>query len=194
MWPILYRLSSDGALRQGEILADVIQSRLNVDSVRQGGALLADLVTHPYAVVLSQDCDLEQDYKRRQAGGSPTAELPAVLLCEAFAAVELEAKLAPGSETRKRFRQNKDERYHYLRAVPASVDLRGVELPDLGIDFKRYFSIPTGELYLRLERQETLRRTRLETPYAEHLSARFACYFSRIALPEDHFLPNPSGN
>jgi hypothetical protein len=57
----------------------------------------------------------------------------------------------------------------------------------MAIDFKRYFTLPTDELYLRVERQETRRRCGLKSPYLEHLSARFSCFLSRVALPEDHF-------
>jgi hypothetical protein len=40
------------------------------------------------------------------------------------------------------------------------------------MDFKRYFSLPTEEVYYRID-SEAKRRCRLVSPYAEHLSTRF---------------------
>jgi hypothetical protein len=56
----------------------------------------------------------------------------------------------------------------------------------MGIDFKRYFTIPADETYRRVELGEAQRRCVLQSPYLEHLSSRFAYYLSRVALPLDH--------
>lgn len=63
---------------------------------------------------------------------------------------------------------------------------RGEGAPELVIDFKRYFTLPTGELYRWIALGETRRRCRLRSPYMEHLSSRFAYFLSRVALPEDY--------
>jgi hypothetical protein len=59
-------------------------------------------------------------------------------------------------------------------------------LPELAIDFKRYFTVPTDEVYRRIELGEARRRCLLISPYLEHLSSRYAYFLSRIALPVDH--------
>src|SRR6185312_5761394 len=81
---------------------------------------------------------------------------------------------------------NKDERYHFLQNIRQCEDAAGQGISALGIDFKRYLTIATDELYRRVELGECQRRARLQTPYAEHLSARFCYYQSRVALPRDH--------
>ncbi len=86
----------------------------------------------------------------------------------------------------KRVRNNKDERYHFLERAPADCDAQGEGIQELGIDFKRYFTLPTDEVYRWIEMGVIKRRSTLRTPYAEHLSSRFAYFLSRIALPHDH--------
>jgi hypothetical protein len=49
---------------------------------------------------------------------------------------------------------NKNERYHFLESVPIKSDVLGKGLPELTLDFKRYFTIPTEEVYYRLEIRE----------------------------------------
>jgi len=144
-------------------------------------------IRHPQAVVITQDCDLEQDFKARQAASSKNAAdklIPNILLLEAISATELLAGLS-GSDIRKRVRQNKDERYHVFQKVEASDDSEGAGLPSLGADFKRYFTVPTDELYAQLA-SNAKRRTCLFSPYMEHLAKRFADFQSRVALPKDH--------
>jgi hypothetical protein len=142
-------------------------------------------VNYTYALVLSQACDLEQDFQTRQAG-TPRL-LPEVLFCQIPTAEELR-KATPGMNSTiwDRIKKNKDERYHFLERIPAKDDGCGEGLPELGVDFKRYFTIPTDEVYRRLEIGPTLRRTVLCTPFLEHLSSRFAYFLSRVALPRDH--------
>ena len=96
-------------------------------------------------------------------------------------------KYGLGSKAWARIQANKDERYHFLQKAEAIDDVRGEGLPELGIDFKRYFTIPTEEVYWRVHQKEAQRRCVLQSPYLEHLSSRFAYFLSRVALLEDHF-------
>ncbi|HEY8505607.1 MAG TPA: hypothetical protein VIL46_13565, partial [Gemmataceae bacterium] len=144
---------------------------------------------HPFAVVLTQDCDLEQDFRVRFPEAKPSDKLiPGVLFCEVATAEELFGIIR---QTNKklwdRIKISKDERYHFLQKVDPSSDLLNEGLPELAIDFKRYFTIPTDEVYRRIEVGEAKRRCVLVSPYLEHLSSRFAYFLSRVALPEDHF-------
>lgn len=143
----------------------------------------------PFAIVISQDCDLMWDHEERQKPQPNIYKLlPNILLCEVLAATDLRGRNRLDSDIWKRVVQNKDERYHFLRSVDALEDLVGQGLPDLAIDFKRYFTVPTDEVYAQLA-LDARRRTRLVSPYLEHLCDRFAYFRQRVALPEDHFMP-----
>jgi hypothetical protein len=166
------------------MMTELMEVRLALDTV-DSELKDAQVIIHPFAIVLTQDCDLTQDWRQRQS--LPVDEgklLPSVLFAQVHQALHLRARIE-GSEMWKRVKQNKDERYHFLEAVPDQEDALGEGLPELGIDFKRYFTIPTDEVYKRIEK-DTRRRCRLRSPYLEHLSTRFCYYQFRVALPEDH--------
>lgn len=188
----------EGVFRQGEIISNVIQVHLRTDSLG-ADSVEVDLEekVHPYALVLTQDCDLDWDFKARRAPVESSqgheerlrgenrrqAKLvPNILLCELTTADSLRPRLA-GGDVLRRIRDNQDERYHFFPAATATDDCTGEGLPELIADFKRLFSIPTDELYLRL----TLgmrRRVLLQSPYLQDLSSRFGYYCLRVALPE----------
>jgi hypothetical protein len=174
-----------GALRQGEIVSDVIQVRLMIESLVPGAEPAIAEVRHPLAIIMTQDCDLDWDFKARQSNGSEGKRIPNVLFCEVIGATELRGRQGINSEIWKRISQNKDERYQFLQRILPDADAVGKGLPELGIDFKRYFTVPTEELYHRLIAQAH-RRCRLLSPYLEHLSTRFGYYQFRVALPADH--------
>jgi len=58
-------------------------------------------------------------------------------------------------------------------------------LPEFVIDFKHYFTLPTDEVYIRLQ-LETKRRCFLLSQYLEHLSDRFFFYQNRVVLDKEH--------
>ena len=180
----------NGRLWQGEILENVIEIRPTVESVRSNreGEIEVFPIAHELAIVVSQDCDLEQDYNRRAGGQAGT--LPNTLLCDVYLAEILRAKLQERDQLgrtdwRKRIGQNQNERFHYLQRVRPDQDLQGQGLTAMALDFRLYFTIPTEELYVRLL-TGIRRRCRLTQPYVEHLSHRFFKFQSRVALPQDH--------
>ena len=183
--PAIYEASDSAAALWGcEILSDVVQRRQSLRTLRDSEPEL-ETIGHPYCMVISQDCDLEQDFQNRQNQGTVVSALPNVLLCEVSSSVELKGAVPSGKDIWKRIIQNKDERYQFLRAVPATQDAAGQGLPDLGIDFRRYFTVPADELY----EQFTLgaqRRCRLVSPYKEHFMSRFGHFMARVGLPSDH--------
>lgn len=191
--PKIYAASREGALRQGELLSSLNEFRPTDDGERQGSNVKFDVKVHPYAMVLSQTCDLEQDFGIRQSpelGGLHSSQdklLPCILFCEVLTADELRGQQGIKSDIWKRVKANKDERYQFLSAVPVSDDCLGKGLQELGLDFKRYFALPTAEVYLQLRLQPgAVRRCHLLNPYLEHLSTRFSYYQFRVALPRDH--------
>lgn len=176
----------DGRLWQGELFSDLVQVRLALQSLQRGSEQVNDYVEHPHAVVLSQDCDLVQDYELRRRGDG---NLPNVLFCDIHEAANYQATLQQredfGRRDWRRIEQNQNERYHFLQRVNPDEDALQTGLPMLVIDFKMYFTIPTDEVYARLL-LNTRRRCRLNTPYVEHLGHRFSSFQSRVALPVDH--------
>jgi hypothetical protein len=179
----------DGPLRQGEIVIGLIQARLNIDSINSPEPIV-DYIIHPYAIVVSQDCDLSWDYRARQDQAEVHKLIPNILFCEVSTAEELRGRGPEAGINRKTWndvKNNKHERYHFLQAIARDEDVMGEGLPELGIDFKRYFTIPAAEVYIRLNSNEIQRRCRLVSPYLEHFSTRFAYYQFRVALPADHY-------
>ncbi len=188
--PRIYAASSiDEPLRQSEILSDVVQVILDHAQLGEYPAEGSDIsvrrIVHPLAIVVSQDCDLDREHKDR-AAGKPVQQLPNILLCEVNLATEIHDRqeLRP-TKFWERVKNNKDERYQFLERLPSDCDAQQTGLPEMALDFKRCFSIPTLELYLQLKSQAK-RRCRLVSPYVEHLSQRLFHFHARIGLPADH--------
>lgn len=185
----IYLPSTSGApaqLRQGEILSNIIQTYLDLKTLgREEISVLPKI--HPYTIILSQDCDMEQDFKARRDQDKRDKLIPNILFCEVVTAEQL--KQSPGgmnSSIWGRVKVNKDERYQFLQRIASAQDAMGEGLPELAVDFKRYFTIPADEVYRRVELGEALRRCVLSSPSLEHFCSRFAYYLSRVALPLDH--------
>lgn len=172
-------------LQQGDLLRDLAVSE--VSSVSNDGVEVSER-NLPYAVILSQDCDLEHDFNSSSAQGDGKDDkmLPALLLCPAYIADALRSGQHLKDQNRKMQRINSDEwrkltsnqvyRYHYLEPWP------DLQVPELVVDFKHYFTVSRGLAYRKELRDRYL--ATLEILYREHLSSRFAHYFSRIGLPE----------
>ena len=179
-----YRPAESGKpLRQGEILSDIRRYRVAPQTVAAIPPSVIE-VRYPFAVVLTQDCDLDQQ-ERPLPGSDPP--LPCILLAEVTTAKQLRGQKDINTDTWKLIRQNREERYHYLEAVPKEEDAAGEGLGELALDFKRYLAVPTDELYALIDAGLGRRRCRLNTPFMEHLCNRFGAYLGRVALPAPHF-------
>jgi hypothetical protein len=55
-----------------------------------------------------------------------------------------------------RIMKNVDERYHFLQVAPPEDDALGQGLPELTVDFKRYFTLTIEELTFRILTPTTL--------------------------------------
>lgn len=181
------------ALLQCEVLSDVVEFAADADG--PGAGVDVHRIVHPYAILLTQDCDLDRDWEVRRSGAETHHRLLRnLLLCEVTTAEELRtgekggnADMPPvNSSLWNSIRQNKDERFHFLEAAPPNLDAarRGVE--ELVVHFLRVFTVPTGRLYRAIDAAHTARRARLRSPYLEHLAHRFTTYWARIALPRPH--------
>lgn len=186
---VVFAPSTAGVLRQCEIVSGFTQLQLDIPRLRDGVVELTP-INHPHVIVLSQDCDLEQDFKRRENGDEEHL-LDSILFCAAAPADdEFRHGVGLNSNEWKKLRQNNDPRFHFIRSVTTELDADGQGLPELVVDFKTYFAVPTLEAYYSIE--SSVRRCRLLSPYLEHLSTRFAAYLSRVGLPLDHHLPMPA--
>jgi hypothetical protein len=195
-------------LHQGELLTGLLRIRQSLDTVGTQD-IRVDEITHPVLVVMTQDCDLAQDFDARtveaEAAQDPTRlndpdfkkmldsapklEIENVLLCEAMLTADMKNNVPPGKDIWKRIIQNKDERYQCLEAIPAEQDSQSAGLLSVGCDFKRFLTIPADEVYKRIQANPAVRRSRLLTPYVEHLLHRFCNFQARIPLPENHDVP-----
>jgi len=88
-----------------------------------------------------------------------------------------------GSDLWKRIIGNRDERYQSFPQLRPEADSASEGLPALVVDFKRVFTVPADEMYVRIQFR-TRRRSVLQSPFLQHFSARFGYYCLRVALPE----------
>lgn len=181
MSPVYTKLGMTNELNQAEIIFRVAQYTYFPIENR------AEELYHDYVVLLSQDCDIAQDFNNRSSEGRP--DMNGLLLFEAQNAetVFVERKDIITRHRRDRIEQNNDDRFHYLEACPTELDLLGLGFPALLIDFKRYFTISPNELYRQCASVHgAQRRARLASPYREHIQTRMAFYSQRVMLPVAH--------
>ena len=187
-----YRKNDTKRILQGDILKDFKIPTYD-DEVK--------MITIPYGVVLSQDCDLNQDYNSQKEYEKLNLEkndknnpnlnnklLPSILICPAYDAEQLrkgehlqhiDIPMNEISKTRKtpwkNILQNQTPRYHYLN------ESEEFGISDLVLDFKRYYSVSRDYLYSIYPEHYFISLNEL---YREDLSDRFFNYQSRIGLPE----------
>lgn len=164
-------------LRQAEIISNLYQFTYDVST----NEVIKTL--HAYAIILSQDCDLLWDFEAKMR--NERRDLNGVLVYEIESVPDIRARL-PGGDILRRIRRHGEERYHFLGPVPQDADTLNEGLPELVIDFRRFYTLPADEIYRQcaIEGPDgAKRRCRLDIPYREHLQLRAGFYFQRIALP-----------
>ena len=148
-------------------------------------------VVFPLAVVMTQDCDLEQDARYKAKGeGRPSSDdkrLLSVLMVPMYNAEhvfqgthlrDLQLSMTPINKNKtegKHLKNNERPRYHYLEF---SDDIPIV--PQI-VDFKHYFSVHLSYIESLRSKQFVCR---ISDMFREDLSQRFAGYLARIGLPE----------
>jgi hypothetical protein len=156
---------------------------------------------YTYAIILTQECDLEQDYLNRKTiyedqyyRRTKVPEIkhdkyiPMILLAPAY----LAESLKDGDHLKDEFKQkmeiyggknwnmilnNDNKRYHYLKT---NVDLN---IPDLIIDFKHYFTLSRDVFYEKYLNSSYL--ASITILFREELSFRFSNFISRIGIPNN---------
>lgn len=174
-----YRKFRKSRISQGDLLRDV-------KFVLKGGLFGENKneIALKYAVVMSQECDIDLDFKARQNKKNNDKYLPTILVCPAYQAQEFfngtHIKgwvMTPktGGEPDKIKKNDQLSRYHYLEG---NDDL---SVPELVIDFKHFFTIPRSLMY---RYRKTGYIATVNELFREELAQRFSFYLSRFALPE----------
>lgn len=184
----LYRINDTKRVLQGDILKNINIPVFN-DKLQ--------VVKLEYGVILSQDCDLNQDFDSRNQISKINDDkdklalnnkmIPSILICPAYTAEQLRkgthlqtidmpmVKISNSKKTPwKKIIQNETPRYHYLNKS------KEFEIPELVLDFKRYYSLSRDYLYSIYSECYLISLNEL---YREDLSNRFHHYNSRVGLP-----------
>ena len=144
----------------------------------------------PYSIVLTQACDIASYYKIRgkqdDNGRINRQVIAQLILCPAFdedkfksgdhlvEQYNYQTEVLPSGDWKAIMKQGR-ERFHYLPC-------NGVDLPNLVIDFKQYFTVPIegAEIALKDVRQSY----KLDHIYYTELADRFAHFLQRVAIPD----------
>ena len=175
-------------LIQGEVLQSIFEIRPDLSRGDSFPLDLAELVLqrydYPYCIVVTNDCDLFQEYEAFNSSDARyrVKRLVHILLCPLWTVDQrISAGIANSSHLR-RARSNNDLRYHCFPEahVPSSESL-----PELLADFKAVVGLPVDYVYALLRHPDVKRLARVPTPYMQHFMQRFYFWQSRIALPDE---------
>ena len=171
---------------QGDIFRDIEYIEY---ALEKSGTFEISKIIFPFVVVLTQDCDLEQDFNNRtdvekqnqdkhliSVIVAPLYNVEHVYVGEHLSELGLTMQQIPKDKMHagKFLRDNQLPRYHYLEfdsqiPIPASV-----------IDFKHYFTV---NLEMLLKVKSSNHVCKISPLYRESISLRFANFLSRIGLP-----------
>ena len=178
--------TKNARLSQGDILRDV--EHIEYVSEKDGNIEISKIL-FPLVIVLTQDCDLAQDYKFRWSKYNAKTDdklLLSVLVAPLYNIehvysgehlIELNLKMEEINRKKtdgKRLRNNETPRFHYLE-FQSDIPI----VPSV-IDFKHYFS--SNIVYLK-KLKATNFVCQLAELYREDVSQRFSSFLARIGLP-----------
>ncbi len=187
---------TDHQIHQGDIYqdidyieyADVIDGHVEISKIR-----------FQHVIVLSQECDLTQDYTERSK--NPETEkvtydklLQSVIVAPMFnyehfkmgsqfsnfgydMAASYELYKNQSKTPAKTLKENNNPRFHFLEFDGSIAVVPSV------VDFKRFFTVDINWLY---KMRDTNYVCSLETLYRERFSQRFANFLSRVGLPGEN--------
>ena len=136
--------------------------------LEEGKKVSADVDEYD-VVVMSQSCDLEYD------------KIDLVLVCPVIPLNELgnSNPFYKGKTGKEAIRLGYLPGFHLLNKC----EIEGHETDFLVVDFHNVYGVPFNSLKSMISKIEE--RTRLLSPYREHLSQAFARFFMRVGLPTD---------
>lgn len=170
-------------IHQGDIFRDI--SLIDWE-YEENNIKISDLLL-PYAIVMTQDCDLNSDFINRQPKEPEKhdAYLHNILLCPAYNAEKLkdgthldDLKLTMEYQNSERWgliKRNNNSRYHFLERDES------LQIPEAVVDFKHYYTIPRDAIYEKMNGHCIGTVSEL---FRESLSQRFTYYIGRIGLPD----------
>jgi hypothetical protein len=177
----------NSAIRQGEILTGVVQYNPVIDEISiESQELTFTPILHPYTIIITQDCDLDWDYKARKINSNPDKLLNSIILCEIGLAQTVRSTDGANRKEWELVVSHRHERFYFFEKIPSACDLLQVGLPELTADFKKIYGIPAATLYRQIELGIVKRRTILTSPYLEHFSRRYHSFHERVALPSQY--------
>lgn len=161
--------------------------------VEKAGIVEVSKIVFPLVVVLTQDCDLQQDFDHRRSEPStsqdkwllsvlvaPLYNVEHVYLGQHLSELDMQMQQIKQNSTQGKYlKSNQLPRFHYLE-FPDSIPI----VPSV-IDFKHYFSVNVNYLH-RVKKTKFV--CSVSSLFREDISQRFASYLARIGLPE---LSNP---
>ena len=173
-------------ISQGDIYKDI---EIIEKAQEENGKLIIEKIKYPYVIVITQDCDLEQDNRVRKKKEnkekiSDDKILLSVIVVPLYNSEHFkqglhlsELNMEMQVYSRKDFQkitQNVNPRYHYLEFSEE------VSVVNSVIDFKHYFTVNRNYL----EQLKSNNICKVSELFREQISHRFAHYLSRIGLPE----------
>ena len=187
-----------GQLRQGEILRNIWEYRHQLPAVEptESTEPVVNAIHHPCLVVLTADCDLEQDFKARYPGDfsfrSETEQkkfetngdlykVHYVLSCGAYAPNEIHARTNINRRDLDRIEGNRNNRYCHLGSGRVHDSARKL---DLIVDFRAVFPLPVESIYEAFRLNRYKRESHVQPLYLQDLIQRFYAFQSRIGLPD----------
>lgn len=181
------KIGKQSRIHQGDIIKDVDY----IESVcEKSGNIEINKIRFPLVIILTQDCDLAQDYKFRYGNGKNNNHdkfMVSVLVAPIYNADHLfEGKhlellnqsmqaISKNRTPGKFIKNNENPRYHYLEfsdAIPI--------VPSI-IDFKHYFSVNVDYLKQKKKKDFVCKVSEL---YRELITQRFSNFLARIGLPD----------
>lgn len=182
---------SDGQVHQGDIFRNI---KCIEKADETNGEIIISTITYPYVIILSQECDLREDFEVRSEIQNYDEIIYADKLIEHVLAVPLynlshfvegkhleslgysmsTAYIKRTSTAYNNLLQNVVPRYHYF-SLPAYA-----EMVDCVADFKHFFTVSLAYLYSVKDEQSQIS---IDIPFRERISQRFTNYLSRIGLP-----------
>lgn len=159
----------------------------------EGTSIEVSKIVFPHVIVLTQACDLQQDYNARKKleetkNGTHDKFLISVIVAPLYnfedfrqgmhlnqLGLIMDAKGRRNKSICDNIIKNENKRYHYLNF---SAD---VDLVESVIDFKHYFSVTVN--YLNDIYKDNYICS-IDTLYREAISQRFSNFLSRIGLPD----------
>lgn len=178
-------ISTENRICQGDIFKDIEYIEY---ALEKSGTFEISKILFPFVVVLTQDCDLKQDFSNRSDSSrqnqdkhlisvivAPLYNLEHVYVGEHLSELDLTMQQIPKDKTLgKLLRDNQSPRYHFLEFD------QSVPIPASVIDFKHYFTVNL-EVLLKVKTNNYI--CKIAPLYRESISLRFANFLSRIGLP-----------